>query len=96
MEAIRQILEKVMRSWEEKLRHSTQNTPTDQVLKKFLTKRESGHIRFRYFKRWILGCTVDSSSWLYYFNLRKKELLEKIRQILKDIEDIRFYIGEVT
>lgn len=61
-------------------------------LKNILTKRELGHIKFKYFKKGILGVNVDSSSWIYKLNLRKQELLSGS---CKEVKEIRFYLGEV-
>jgi len=94
MEAIKDTLQNVIRAWEKKILKPDGDDP-DALLKKFLTKKESGHIKFRYFRKGILSFNVDSSSWLYYFNLQKSELLTKLQKQSGSIKDIRFYIGEV-
>jgi hypothetical protein len=38
---------------------------------------------------------VDSSTWLYYFNLRKKTLTEKIAESMPEVKEIVFVIGTV-
>ena len=65
------------------------------LLKKALTKKELGHIKFNYFKKGVININVDSSSWLYSLNLKKEELLEKLGKESSKIKDIRFRIGEV-
>lgn len=65
-----------------------------EALKKILTKKEYGHIKFNYFKKGILGLSIDSSSWLYNFNLKKETMLQRIKKELPDIKDIRLRIGE--
>jgi len=65
------------------------------LIKKILTKKELGHIKVRYFKKGTLGLTVDSSTWLYYFNLQKRDFLGKLHTQSGAIENIRFYIGEI-
>lgn len=65
----------------------------EDALKKTLTKKEIGHIKFNYFKRGILNITVDSSSWLYQLSLSKDDLLARLRKKLKDIKDIRLRLG---
>ncbi len=67
----------------------------ERSLKKILTKKEIGHIKFNYFKKGILNIIVDSSSWLYQLSLEKDGLLAKLRKNLKNIKDIRFRLGEV-
>jgi len=94
MEAIKDTLQKLMQSWEKKIKLSGQDAP-EVLLKKCLTKKELGHIRFRYFKKGILGTSVDSSTWLYYFNLQKEKLLGKLRQQSGKIKEVRFYIGDI-
>lgn len=94
MEAIKETLENVMQAWEKKIRSHPQDDPK-LLLKKCLTKKESGHIKFRYFKKGVLSLNVDSSSWLYYFDLQKEGLLNKLRKQSVSIKDIRFYIGEI-
>jgi hypothetical protein len=94
MESIKDTLESVMQAWEKKIRGSPRDNP-ELLLKKCLTKKESGHIKFRYFKKGVLSLNVDSSSWLYYFNLQKEDLLNRLRKQSASIRDIRFYIGEI-
>ncbi len=65
-------------------------------LKKTLTKRELRHIKVDYFRSGILGVSVDSSSWLYYFNLNKKTLAEKILKHTDKLKEIHFYLGEIN
>jgi hypothetical protein len=38
---------------------------------------------------------VDSSAWLYYFNLRKKALTGKIAERMPEVKEIVFIIGTV-
>ena len=66
-----------------------------ELLKKVLTKKELGHIKFNYFKKGVLNVNVDSSSWLYNFNLHKEGLLDKLSKYSSGIKEIRFRIGEV-
>ena len=93
MEAIKDTLQGLMRSWEERLKKSSPDEP-GVWLRKLLTKKELRHIKFRYFKKGILGLNVDSSTWLYYFNLKKEEFLNRLCQQSAGVKDISFYIGE--
>lgn len=63
-------------------------------VKKTLTKRELRHIKCNYFKKGVLGIGVDSSSWLYYFNLKKEVLLKQLTKQSGQIKGIHFYLGE--
>jgi len=67
----------------------------EELLKKILTKRELKHIKFNYFKRGVLGASVDSSSWLYQISLRKEDLLAQLTAKSKAIKDIRFRLGDI-
>lgn len=93
MELIKDIVSGLMRDL--KNQKSPQGNPC-LLLKKVLTKRELGHVKFRYLRKGILGLAVDSSSWLYHLNLQKQELLAKIAMVKQSpaIKDIRFCIGE--
>jgi hypothetical protein len=64
-------------------------------LKKVLTKREIRHIKVKYFRKGILGLSVDSSSWLYSYTLKKPSLLNKLRAQSSAIKDIQLRIGDV-
>ncbi|MDD5661581.1 MAG: DciA family protein [Candidatus Omnitrophica bacterium] len=64
-------------------------------LRKVLTKRELGHIKLQYFRKGILGILVDSSVWLYSLNLKKEDLLRKLKKCSGQIQEIRLTIGEI-
>lgn len=82
-----------MRTWEKKVRTNTDDDP-EFLLKKYLTKKELRHIKFRSLRKGTLRLDVDSSSWLYYFNLRKEAFLADLRKQSSCIKDVRLYIGE--
>jgi len=68
----------------------------ERALKKTLTKKELRHIKFNYFCGGILNLNVDSSAWLYHFNLHKQGFLLRLRQAgAPEVKDVRFYIGEI-
>ncbi|KPK96637.1 MAG: hypothetical protein AMJ95_13070 [Omnitrophica WOR_2 bacterium SM23_72] len=92
MDKIKDIVNDVMGDWAVKREGAGPEAPS-AWLKKVLTKKELAHIRFNYFKKGVLGVWVDSSSWLYAFNLKKPDLLEKLRKVAGGIQDIRFRIG---
>jgi hypothetical protein len=96
MEQIKDAVRQVMASWETKIKPGAPSVDApDALLKKLLTKKEFGHIKFRYLRKGIMGITTDSSPWLYYFGLHKEELLTKVRKHMSAIKDIRFYVGEI-
>lgn len=91
MESIKDTLKNVMEGLKAK-----QNDDDPQVLlKKILTKKELAHIKFNYFRKGILGLSVDSSSWLYKLNLEKEDILQGLNRENKAVKDIRLRIGEV-
>jgi hypothetical protein len=65
------------------------------LLKKVLTKSELEHIKINYFKGGVLNLFVDSSSWLYNFNLKKEQILKQLQEEDKKIKDLRLRIGDV-
>ncbi len=93
MEAIKETINNIMLVWGSK-KNSANFYNFENLLNKLLTKKEIRHIKFNCFKKGILEIKVDSSNWLYYFNLKKNELLISIRKEIMDIKDIRFYLGD--
>ena len=94
MEAIKETIGNLLRGLEDKKRGISACDPQG-LLKKALTKKELQHIKFNYFKRGILGVSVDSSAWLYKLSLQKEDLLHKLSGDLPAIKDIRFWVGEI-
>jgi len=92
MEAIKDIITDVIHGLKTKKR--AKDKP-EFLLKRALSKKELGHVKFRYLRKGILGITVDSSGWLYQLNLQKPGLLAKLGKKSQAIKDIRFYIGEI-
>jgi len=94
VEAIKATVDVFIKSLKEKQGKNPLDDP-EGLLKKTLTKKELGHIKFKYFKAGVIGLDVDSSSWLYKFSLQKEELLDKMRKHQTAVKDIRFRIGEI-
>ena len=96
METIKNTVRAVMQSWETKIKPGSPSPePPESLLKKLLTKKEFGHIKFRYLRKGIMGITTDSSPWLYYFSLHEDKLLEQLHKSGYSLKDIRFYVGEI-
>lgn len=91
MDAIKDLLTPVLRDLEKKVC----SQDPEELLKKALTKKDLGHIKFNYFKKGVLSVSVDSSAWLYKLNLDKKQLLTKLAKESSGIKDVRFRIGAV-
>jgi len=94
MERIKDTLQSVMQDLINK-KGGTNNEDPGAWLRKALTKRELGHIKFQYFRKGILGVIVDSSVWLYSLSLNKEDLLRKLKKCSGQIKEIRFSIGEI-
>jgi len=95
MEKIKDTIESVIKDLMINKSSASDDNP-DAWLRKVLTKKELGHIKFQYFRKGILGLITDSSVWLYSLNLKKEALLEKFKQCSKEIKEIRFSIGDLT
>ena len=93
IEPIRDTIKTVFKNFGDK-RHRAKEEDPWHWLKNTLTKKELGHIKCNYFRKGTLGIGVDSSSWLYYFNLKKVELLSRLSKQSKKIKDIHLYLGE--
>jgi len=95
MEKIKDTIEAVIRDLMVKKSGASDEGPEDW-LRKVLTKKELGHIKFQYFRKGILGLITDSSVWLYSLNLKKEVLLKKLKQYSEGIKEIRFSIGDFS
>ena len=94
MEPLKNTVDQVMAGLYVKKSPSLDAGP-EQWLKKTLTKKELGHIKFHYFRKGTLGVRVDSSAWMYSLSLKKENLLGKLKAQAPDIKEIRFSIGEI-
>jgi len=93
METVKGIVKNVMQSLEVKKKTPPKDDP-GALLKKALTKQDLKHVKSGYFRAGVLDIEVDSSAWLYHLNLKKAEILNKLRQKASAvIKDIRFRIG---
>jgi hypothetical protein len=94
MERIKETLQSVIQDLMRQ-KGGADNAEPEAWLRKVLTKRELGHIKFQYFRKGILGILVDSSVWLYSLNLKKEELLGKLKKCSGQIKELRLSIGEI-
>jgi hypothetical protein len=68
----------------------------EQILQSIFSNKELQHVQFSNISKGILYINVDSSTWLYYFNLQKNELLGKLLKQFPAIKGIRFSFGQVV
>lgn len=61
-------------------------------------ERAASHSRPVGIRRKVMTVEIDSSTWLYALNLKKKRILRDIKRELGEgnIENIRFRMGDVT
>ncbi len=95
MDTIKNAVAHLMRSLQEKSAVASRDNP-EELLKEVFSKKELEHVRVNYLKQGVLHLKVDSSSWLYYFNLHKKEAIAAAGKKSTQIKDIRFRLGEIT
>jgi hypothetical protein len=67
----------------------------EELIKKVFTRKEQEHVRFGYFRNGTLGIKVESSSWMYFFSIKKEKLLTAVRTVSPAVREIRFSIGEL-
>ena len=91
MEPIKETIGSLLKKLQEK--SGPGKAHPEDVLKNILTKRELGHIKVKYFKSGILYLSVDSSGWLFNFNLKKQELQDGLQAKLPEIKEIRMHLG---
>ncbi len=92
MEPIKNTLQVFMEGLRTK-KEAPLNNP-EVILSRVLSKKEYPHVRVKYFQKGILNISVDSSSWLYYLNLKKEGLLKCFAEEMPQVKDIRFCIGQ--
>ncbi len=70
-------------------------TKIQRIWKNVLNEKEDLHSKIFDFKADILFVNVDSPSWLYQMNLKKKKILECVQEEIPEIKNIQFKIGKV-
>jgi len=93
MEGIKDTVYGLMQVLEKQVTHSNKNSP-QAFLEKAFSKKELAHAKLVYFKKGVMGVSVNSSVWLYHLSLQKESLLDKLRKELPEVKDIRFFAGE--
>ncbi len=83
----------MLRDLKERKEKAAEISP-ELLAKKIFSRKEAAHARAGLLKNGVLYLRVDSSTWLYYFNLHKKELLENFSRQNSLIKDLKFSLGE--
>ena len=94
MERLGDTITSVIRELTSKKTTSNKFLP-EEWLKKTLTKKELGHIKFHYFSKGVMGLRVDSAAWKYSFNLKKDELLSGLKKLEPTAKELRFSVGDI-
>ncbi|MCM8800751.1 MAG: DUF721 domain-containing protein [Candidatus Omnitrophica bacterium] len=92
MELIGETIKNILEDWQKNPRMVFLEEVLEE-LKRILNRRQLRHITPGRFYQGVLYFKVDSTPWLYHFNLYKENLLGKLKESLP-IKDIRFYVGE--
>lgn len=92
MDAIRDIVKKVIGG----ISSTGQQEQKDiqDLWKKILSEKEKKHARISGLKGGTLMVNVDSSAWLYQFNLKKGKILKDIQERGHAIKGVYFKIGK--
>jgi predicted nucleic acid-binding Zn ribbon protein len=95
-EGIGGIISQVIKKLDTKTHGSRQEIV--EAWQKAVEPRAASHTRPVAIKKNILTIEVDSSTWLYFLSLKKKNIMENMKKALSKgkIEDIRFRIGEIS
>ncbi len=66
----------------------------EEVWNIVLDVKELEHTQLVGINNGVLFVYVDSSVWLYHFNVRKNNILQKVSKRIPEIQDVRFKIGK--
>lgn len=94
MEAIKDTVQTILRSWE--VTKKSAQGDLEVLFRGVFSKRERAHVQIDNLRKGTLNLRVDSSSWLYHLGLKKEDLLSKLRKKSSELKDIRFYLGEIS
>ncbi len=95
MEAIKDTLDVLLKELASRKEKSAEQSP-ENLVKKIFSRKEAEHARASFLKNGVLSIKTDSSTWLYYFNLHKKELTEKFSALNPQIKSLKFSLGEFS
>jgi len=78
------------------LKVRVRDTDPEKAVAECFSGKEAEHARFRSLAKGVLRISVDSSTWMYYFNLHKKRLMQAVTARLPEVKEIVFLIGEIN
>jgi len=94
MEPIKDTVMVLMENLQGKRKSPSGDSPAG-LLKRAFSHKELKHLSFSALKKGTLHIKVDSATWLYYLNLRKQLLLDKLAGQSAGVKDIHFSIGDI-
>lgn len=95
MEQIKSIVKDVIKSILEG-KEQNPNGDIESIWIKSVKKRAAQHTKIHFFKNGKLYIHVEDSAWLYELNLKKEDILKRIKKISKNkIKDVRLKIGDI-
>ena len=95
MEAIRETLGGLLKELKARKDNEGRLDPS-QLAKQVFSRKEAQHILVGNLKSGTLYIKVDSSAWLYYFNLHKNEILGKFSATGSPVKDLKFNLGAIA
>lgn len=66
----------------------------EQAVAESFSEEERRHVRFASLEKGRLRLAVDSSAWLYSFNLKRRALTASLAKKVPAIKEISFFIGK--
>ncbi len=93
MESIKNIMLSVMDGFNAQKPQSQEKI--QRVWERLINPQELKHTRIVEFENGILKIHIDSSAWLYQFNIKKKIILEQLKEEIPQVQQIIFKIGKV-
>lgn len=94
MEQIKDTIQALFKDWTEKGKLVIAED-IEALVGRVFSAEEAKHLRPRAVKGGVLALIVDSSTWLYYFNLHRRRLTDKLRAEAPGITEVKFSIGQV-
>ena len=96
MDSLKHIVEDVLKDIKEK-EASVKDRNALPILEKILNKKQIKHIRVHSFKKGVLKIEADSTSMIFYLNLKKKTIIkELIKQTGIQKDKIKIYFNLIN
>ncbi len=93
MDNIEDIVKRVIGNIADKRGASVVNI--EEVWNTVMDVKELEHTQLIGINNGILSVSVDSPAWGYHLKVKKNDILQKVKDRIPEIQDIRFKIGNV-